>query len=85
MPMHLPYEAWTDHTPIYRDGKQIGKATSAAWSPLLKKYIALARVKPEFAALGSVVDLEETVEANHRLVKATVVKTPFFDPERKRA
>jgi len=85
MPMHLPHEAWSDHTPIYSEGKQIGKATSGTWSPLLKKYIALARVKPEFAAPGSVVDLEETVEATHRRVKATVVKTPFFDPERKRA
>ena len=85
MPLHLPHEAWTDHTPIYRDGKRIGKATSGTWSPLLKKYIALARVKPQFAAPGSVVDLEETVEAHRRLVKATVVKTPFFDPERKRA
>ncbi len=85
MPMHVPHEAWTDATPIFRDGQQIGKATSGTWSPLLKKYIALARVKPQYAAPGTMVDLEETVEAHHRLVPAKVVKTPFFDPERKRS
>jgi len=85
MPLHLPHEAWTDATPLYRDGKRVGKATSGAWSPLLKKYIALARVKSEFAAPGSVVDLEEIVEARRYLIPAKVVKTPFFDPERKRA
>ena len=52
---------------------------------MLKKYIAMARVKAEYAAPGSMVDLEETVEAHHRMVPAKVVKTPFFDPERKRA
>jgi aminomethyltransferase len=84
MPLHLPHEAWTDAVPIFREGKQIGKATSGAWSPLLKKYIAIARLKPEYSAPGSIVDLEETVEAQHRMVSAKVVKTPFFDPERKR-
>jgi aminomethyltransferase len=77
--------AWADAKPVYRDGKQIGKATCGAWSPLLKKYIALARVKPEHAAPGTIVDFEETVEAQRRLVDAKVVKTPFFDPERKRS
>ena len=85
MPLHLPHVAWADATPIYRDGTQIGKATSGTWSPLLKKYIALARVKPEHAAPDTTVDFEETVEAQRRLVKAKVVKTPFFDPERKRS
>jgi len=85
MPLHLPHVAWSDATPIYRDGKQVGKATSGTWSPILKKYIALARLKPEHAELGTVVDLEETVEAQNRLVPATVVKTPFFDPERKKS
>src|SRR5437764_4435402 len=35
--------------PVYGHGTQIGKATSTAWSPVLKKMIALATVKHEFA------------------------------------
>jgi len=85
MPLHLPLDAWTDPAPIYRDGKRIGKATSGTWSPLLKKYIALARVDPKYAKPGTTLDLEDTIEARRRLLPATVVKTPFFDPERKRA
>ena len=85
MPLHLPHVAWDDAKPVYKDGKQIGKATSGTWSPLLKKYIAFARLKPEHASLGTLVDFEETVEAERRLVDAKVVKTPFFDPERKRS
>ena len=85
MPLQLPQEAWADATPIFREGKQIGKATSGTWSPVLKKYIAIARVKPECAAPGTIVELQEIIEAQNRLVRAKVVKTPFFDPERKRA
>ena len=85
MPLHLPYGAWSDATPIFRQGRQIGKATSGTWSPLLKKYIAVVRLLPEYAAVGTAVDLEVTVEAQHRMARATVVKMPFFDPERKRA
>ncbi len=85
MPLHLPHEAWAEQTPLFRAGKQIGKATSGAWSPLLKKYVVMARVRPEFAKPGTIVDLQETIEGQSRLVKAKVVKTPFFDPERKRA
>ena len=76
MPLQLPHVAWADAKPVYRDGKQIGKATSGAWSPLLKKYIALARVKSEHAAPGTIVDFEETVEAQRRLVDAKVVRRP---------
>src|SRR5947209_7740260 len=36
--------------PVYRNGRQLGKATSTTWSPTLKKMIALATVKREFAS-----------------------------------
>ncbi|MBA2301667.1 MAG: aminomethyl transferase family protein [Acidobacteria bacterium] len=69
--------------PVYRAGRQVGRATSTTWSPTLKKMIALATVdRPHFAE-GTQLQLEVTVEAVRHRVKATVVKTPFFDPRRK--
>jgi len=71
--------------PVYKGGQQIGRATTTAWSPVLKKLIALATVdRPHFAE-GTVVDFELTVEAVRHRVPATVVKTPFFNPPRKTA
>ena len=71
--------------PVYRGGKQVGRATSTTWSPTLKRMIALATVdRPQYAE-GTSLQLEVTVEAVRHKVKATVVKTPFFDPKRKTA
>ena len=69
--------------PVYYGGKQVGKATSTSWSPLLKKMIALASVKTECAQLGTKLQMEMTVEAVRHPVTATVVKMPFFNPARK--
>ena len=71
--------------PVYRSGKQVGRATSTTWSPSLKKMIALATVDSPHHAEGTSLQLEVTVEAVRHKVKATVVKTPFFDPKRKTA
>jgi glycine cleavage system T protein (aminomethyltransferase) len=71
--------------PVYDDsGTQVGKVTSHTWSPILKKYIALTSVHSEHAKPGTVLQMEHTVEFERRKVPATVVKTPFYDPERKR-
>ena len=70
--------------PLYRNGKQIGQITSSTFSPLLKKYIGLGTVLSEYAAAGSQVEIEITVEYSRERGRATVAKTPFFDPERKR-
>jgi aminomethyltransferase len=88
MPLHLPYESWNDTLPIYADANQrrhIGRATSGTWSPILKKYVVMARIQPEYAGIGRTVHLETTIEAQRLPVPATVVKMPFFDPPRKRA
>jgi len=69
--------------PVYKNGHQIGKATSTTWSPVLKKLIALGTLKRDFAKPGTILDIEMTVEAVRHRVKATVVKTPFFNPKRK--
>lgn len=71
--------------PVYRAGKQVGRATSITWSPTLKKMIALATVDRPHYGEGTSLQLEVTVEAVRHKVKATVVKTPFFDPKRKTA
>jgi aminomethyltransferase len=71
--------------PIYKEGVQIGKATTSTWSPTLKKMIALATLRREFTRPGTRVQFEITVEAVRHQVRATVVKTPFFNPKRKTA
>ena len=71
--------------PVFKEGVQIGKATTSTWSPTLKKMIALATVNRPFTRLGTKVQFEITVEAVRHQVRATVVKTPFFNPKRKTA
>jgi aminomethyltransferase len=71
--------------PVFKEGVQIGKATSSTWSPTLKKMIALATIKREYTRPGTRVQFEITVEAVRHQVRATVVKTPFFNPKRKTA
>ena len=71
--------------PVYRGGRQVGRATSTTWSPVLKRMIALATVDRPHYAEGTVVQMEITVEAVRHKVGATVVNTPFFDPKRKTA
>ena len=81
----LPHTAWRTSTPLYFQNEQVGYATSGTWSPLLKRYIALAHLKSKYAQEGSELMFELKVEHFRKLTKATVVKTPFFDPERKRS
>jgi aminomethyltransferase len=85
LPPTMPAAASRVAVPVYKNGNQIGRATSTAWSPMLKKLIALATVKREFAKPGTALEFELTVEAVRHRVPATVVKTPFFNPERKTA
>lgn len=71
--------------PVFSSGKQVGKATSTTWSPVLKRMIALATLRGEFAKPGSKVEIEVTVEAVRHRVPAKVVKTPFYSPKQKTA
>ena len=71
--------------PVFAGQRQVGRATSTAWSPILKKAIALASVAREFADPGIGLRIEWTVEARRGTVPATVVDLPFLDPPRKRA
>ena len=85
LPPQIPITAWRGTVPLYRDEKQVGYATTGGWSPILKKYIALATVSRESAGPGTRLDIEVTVEHEHKKAGATVVKLPFYDPPRKRA
>lgn len=83
MPLYLPYQSWSEAVPVYFRGKLVGKATSGTWSPMLKKYIAIARIKPQYASPGKQVEMEVTVDFERHNAKANVVKMPFFNPPRK--
>jgi aminomethyltransferase len=85
LPVDVPHVPWRTSAPIYRDGRQIGYATTGCWSPLLKRYIALAHLRAPHFAPGTGVTIEVTVEHERKRAHATVRKLPFFDPPRKRA
>jgi len=85
LPPHLPNVAWRTSAPVYRNGDQIGYATSGCWSPLLKRSLALAHLEAPHFAPGTTVELEVTVEHRRERADAIVRKLPFYDPERKRA
>ena len=70
--------------PVYKNGRQIGYATSHTFSPILKKYIALASLKPGNKP-GDTVQIEITVEHTRRSASATITRTPFYNPPRKKA
>ncbi|HET7031380.1 MAG TPA: aminomethyltransferase family protein [Candidatus Limnocylindrales bacterium] len=71
--------------PVFLGGRQVGRATSVGWSPILKQAIALASVPPSQERVGSKVDIEWSVEGRRGRVGASVVPLPFLDLERKRA
>jgi aminomethyltransferase len=85
MAPQVPSMASRVAVPVYRNGRQVGKATSTTWSPTLKKMIALACVSRENSAVGTKLSMEMTVEAVRQPVSAKVVPMPFFNPPRKTA
>ena len=85
LPPKLPTTAWRTSVPLYVGGQQVGYATSGCWSPLLKRYIALAHVEALYGEPGTALEMEVTVEHRRRRAAAAVRPLPFFNPERKRA
>ena len=84
LPPQFPMVAWRGGVPIFNDERQVGHATTGAWSPTLKKYIALATIEQAFIEPGTALEMEVLIEYTRRKTRAIVVKTPFFDPPRKR-
>jgi aminomethyltransferase len=85
LPPQLPSEGWRTSVPVYKGERQVGYATSGCWSPLLKKYIALAHIQPPHSATGTQLKMEVTVEHHRKKAAARVVEPQFFNPERKRS
>ncbi len=80
-----PSQASRVAVPLYSGEKQVGKATTTSWSPILKKMIALGSVETEHAKLGTQLQLEITIEAIRLKTNAKVTAMPFFNPARKTA
>jgi aminomethyltransferase len=74
-----------DAVPVYRSGTQIGRATSIAWGPTIKKMVGFGSLPPSAAAPGTRVSVEWSVEGERGTAGATVVELPFLDLERKRS
>jgi len=68
----------TTFWPVLRDGKPVGKVTSAVYSPRLEKNIALAMVAIENSDEGTQLEVQlPDVQS-----QATVVEKPFYDPKK---
>ncbi len=63
---------------ITQDGAEIGKVTSAVYSPRLEQNIALAMVGAEHAVTGAKVE----VVTKSGPTLATIVDFPFYDPKK---
>jgi aminomethyltransferase len=76
--------------PVLVGNVQVGYASTSTWSPLLKKYIALAHLQrpyyeiPTGGEIGTDVRMEITVEHHRQHAPAKVVKLPFYEPEWKK-
>jgi aminomethyltransferase len=64
---------------IFKDGKKIGKVTSAVYSPRLKKNIALAIVEINNSEIGNCLK----VFINDNEISSKVIEKPFYDPKKK--
>ena len=74
-----PFEGSNDFFwPVLSDGNQVGKVTSAIYSPRLEKNIALALVGIDYAGLGTALTLKKFNEMRG----CKVVEIPFFDPKK---
>ena len=69
----------TNFWSIYKDGKKIGKVTSAVYSPRLKKNIALAIVEIDHSEIGN--NLKVIINGDE--ISSKVIEKPFYDPKKK--
>jgi aminomethyltransferase len=84
LPPQIPGMAIRASLPVLVGGVQVGYASTASWSPLLKKYIALAHLQKPHYEIGTDVRMEITVEHHRQHAPAKVVKLPFYEPEWKK-
>lgn len=84
LPPQIPGIAMRESLPIFVGNVQIGYSSTSTWSPLLKKYIALAHLQKPYYEVGTNVRMEVTVEHHRQHAPAKVVKLPFYEPEWKK-
>ena len=68
---------------VYHGRRKIGDITSATWSPILGKNIALCKLNCEFDALGTALEVGK-LDGHQKRLPATVVPLPHFDPQKRR-
>ncbi|MCP4870910.1 MAG: aminomethyl transferase family protein [Proteobacteria bacterium] len=84
LPPHLAPAACRLAVPVYdAGGKQVGQATSSTWSPVQKRYLALAQLHRPFGEIGTELQIEHTPEFERCRITATVVEKPFYNPPAK--
>ena len=69
----------TTFWPIIKNDKQIGKITSAVYSPRLNKNIALGMIEIDHTEINTLFE----IEILNDLYNARVVEKPFYDPNKK--
>lgn len=84
LPPQIPGMAMRGSLPILVGNVQVGYSSTSTWSPLLKKYIALAHLQKPYYEIGTDVRMEITVEHHRQHAPAKVVKLPFYEPEWKK-
>jgi aminomethyltransferase len=84
LPPQIPGMAVRGSLPVLAGSVQVGYASTSTWSPLLKKYIALAHLQKPYYDVGTNVRMEITVEHHRQHAPAKVVKLPFYEPEWKK-
>lgn len=84
LPPQIPGMAMRGSLPIMVGNVQVGYSSTSTWSPLLKKYIALAHLQRPYYEVGTNVRLEIKVEHHRQHAPAKVVKLPFYEPEWKK-
>ncbi len=84
LPPQIPGMAVRGSLPVLVGSAQVGYASTSTWSPLLKKYIALAHLQKPYFREGTQVRMEITVEHHRQHAPARVVKLPFYEPEWKK-
>jgi aminomethyltransferase len=70
-----------DH--VYHGRFPVGIVTSATYSPLMGKQIAIVRVAPDFSSIGTRLEIGK-LDGQQKRLAGEVVKLPFYDPKREK-
>jgi len=66
---------------VHIDRAQVGIVTSACFSTILNKNIALCRIDPQYSEIGTEVEVGK-IDGHQKRISAKVVKFPFYDPDK---